>query len=50
MKKKFPNKDIITLDEILDIQYGKKGTPKRDRWEKGFQKFLKKVLKEELHL
>lgn len=35
MKKK----QLKTLDELIDEQYGKKGTPKRDKFEMGYQKF-----------
>ena len=35
MKKK----RLKTLDELIDEQYGKKGNPKRDKFEKGYQKF-----------
>ena len=35
MKKK----QLKTLDELIDEQYGKKGTSKRDKFEKGYQKF-----------
>jgi len=28
-----------TLDQLIDEQYGKKGTPKRDKFEKGYKTF-----------
>ena len=28
-----------TLAQLIDDQYGKKGTPKRDKFEKGYQNF-----------
>ena len=28
-----------TLSQLIDVQYGKKGTPKRDRFEKGYETF-----------
>ncbi|MDZ4807813.1 MAG: helix-turn-helix transcriptional regulator [Bacteroidota bacterium] len=28
-----------TLDQLIDEQYGKKGTPKRDKFEKGYETF-----------
>ena len=28
-----------TLADLIDAQYGKKGTPKRDKFEKGYQNF-----------
>ena len=32
-------KNITTLDEIVEEQYGQKGTKKRDNFEKGYQAF-----------
>ncbi len=37
MKKQKENKDITTLDEILDNKYGKKGNAKREKWEQEFE-------------
>lgn len=31
--------NIKTLDQLIDEQYGKKGTPKRDEFENGYQAF-----------
>ncbi|HPH20513.1 MAG TPA: helix-turn-helix transcriptional regulator [Haliscomenobacter sp.] len=28
-----------TLEQLIDEQYGKKGTPKRDKFEKGYETF-----------
>ncbi len=36
MKKK---KNLTSLDVFIDEQYGKKGTPKRDKFEKGYESF-----------
>ena len=36
MKQK---RNLITLDRFIDEQYGKKGTPKRDKFEKGYEEF-----------
>jgi DNA-binding XRE family transcriptional regulator len=36
MKKK---NNLKSLDQFVDEQYGKKGTPKRDRFEKGYETF-----------
>jgi HTH-type transcriptional regulator / antitoxin HipB len=47
MKKQKENKDITTLDEILDNKYGKKGNPKREKWEQEFEAFKLGVLLEE---
>jgi len=43
MKKK--KGTIMTLDEFIEMHYGKKGTPKRDKLEAGYQKFKNKALK-----
>ena len=48
MKKE--NKDITTLDEILDKKYGKLGTGKREKWEQEFESFRLGVLLEEARL
>ena len=47
MKKQKENKEITTLDEILDNKYGKKGNPKREKWEQEFEAFKLGVLLEE---
>ena len=31
--------NIKTLAQLIDEQYGKKGTPKRDKFDKGYQTF-----------
>ncbi|HMH22871.1 MAG TPA: helix-turn-helix transcriptional regulator [Puia sp.] len=36
MKKK---NNLKGLDQFLDEEYGKKGTPKREKFEKGYQEF-----------
>jgi len=33
------NKNLKTLDQFVDEQYGKKGTPKREKFEEGFESF-----------
>ena len=45
--KKTENKNITTLDEILDNKYGKIGEPKREKWEQEFESFRLGVLLEE---
>jgi HTH-type transcriptional regulator/antitoxin HipB len=45
MKK--TNKNITTLDEILDKKYGKSGSKKRDKWEQDFESFRLGVMLEE---
>ena len=44
------NKDIITLDEILDNKYGGRGTAKREVWEQQFETFHLGILLEEARL
>ena len=41
------NKNITTLDEILDKKYGPKGQPNREEWEQQFEAFKIGVLLEE---
>jgi HTH-type transcriptional regulator/antitoxin HipB len=36
MKK---NDNLITLDDFIDKEYGYKGTPKRGKFEQGFEEF-----------
>lgn len=38
------NKNLTSLDEFIDKEYGKKGTEKRDEFEKGFEDFKYGVL------
>ncbi len=33
------NKNLKTLDQFVDEQYGKKGTPKREKFEEDFESF-----------
>ena len=49
MKNK-ENKDITTLDEIIDQKYGKRGAPKREKWEQEFEAFRLGVLLEEARI
>lgn len=46
MKK--TNKSITSFADHLDQQYGKKGTPKRDKFEEGFEAFKLGVMIQEL--
>jgi DNA-binding XRE family transcriptional regulator len=39
--------NITTLDQLIDKKYGKKGTPKREEWEQGFETFRLGVMIEE---
>lgn len=50
MKKQKENKDLTTLDEILDKKYGKKGNPRREKWEQQFEAFKLGVLLEEARI
>ena len=36
MKK---NDNLITLDDFIDKEYGDKGTPKREKFERGYEEF-----------
>ena len=45
--KKTENKNITTLSEIIDTKYGKRGGPKREKWEQEFESFRLGVLLEE---
>lgn len=45
--KKTENKNITTLSEIIDTKYGKRGAPKREKWEHEFESFRLGVLLEE---
>lgn len=31
--------DLVTLDDFIDKEYGNKGTPKREKFEQGFNEF-----------
>jgi HTH-type transcriptional regulator/antitoxin HipB len=33
------NKNIRTLDEVLDEKFGRRGTPEREEYERGFEEF-----------
>lgn len=44
------NKDITTLDEILDQKYGQRGATKREHWEQEFEAFHLGVLLEQARL
>jgi len=48
--KKENNKNITTLDEILDSKYGKRGEERREKWEQDFESFRLGVLLEEARL
>lgn len=50
MSKKESKKNITTLDEILDKKYGKKGAPKREKWEQEFEAFRLGALLEDARL
>ena len=44
------NKNITTFEELLDNQYGKRGTPKREQWEQEFEVFRLGALLEDARL
>jgi len=48
--KKAEKKNITTLDEIIDNKYGKRGAPKREKWEQEFESFRLGVLLEEARI
>ncbi|MEI6172465.1 MAG: helix-turn-helix transcriptional regulator [Bacteroidota bacterium] len=48
--KKRANKNITTLDEVLDNKYGKRGASKREKWEQEFETFRLGVLLEEARI
>lgn len=50
MRKQITKKNITTLDEILDKKYGKKGAPKREKWEQVFEAFRLGALLEDARL
>ena len=47
---KMKNKNLTSLTEILDNEYGKKRTRKRDEFEKGFEEFKLGVLIQQARL
>jgi HTH-type transcriptional regulator/antitoxin HipB len=44
------NNNLKNLDQLLDEEYGKKGTPKRDKYEKGYRVFKLGVLIQQARL
>ena len=48
--KKEGNKNLTSLDELLDKKYGKRGTPKREKWEQEFEAFRLGALLEEARI
>ena len=49
MKNK-ANKNLTSLDELLDKKYGKRGVKKREEWEQEFEAFRLGVLLEEARI
>jgi DNA-binding XRE family transcriptional regulator len=49
MKNK-ANKNLTSLDEILDKKYGKRGVKKREEWEQEFEAFRLGVLLEKARI
>jgi len=48
--KKAGNKNLTSLDELLDSKYGKRGAPKREKWEQEFEAFRLGALLEEARI
>ena len=48
--KKTANKNLTSLEEILDKKYGKKGAPKREKWQQEFEAFRLGALLEDARL
>lgn len=48
--KAIKNKDVITLDQILDQKYGERGEVKREIWEQEFETFHLGVLLEDARI
>jgi HTH-type transcriptional regulator / antitoxin HipB len=48
--KKLGSENITTLEQIIDTKYGKRGMPKRDKWEQDFESFRLGVLLEEARI
>lgn len=48
--KKLGNKNLTSLDELLDSKYGKRGAPKREKWEQEFEAFRLGALLEEARI
>jgi len=46
--KKTTNNNLTSFGDHLDIQYGKRGTPERERFEEGFEAFKLGVMIQEL--
>lgn len=44
---KTKNKNLVSLDEYIEDKYGKNGTPKREKFERGFELFKIGFLLEE---
>jgi HTH-type transcriptional regulator / antitoxin HipB len=49
MKKKNQN-ELVDFNEYIDHKYGKEGTPKREKWEAGFETFKIGVILEQARL
>lgn len=46
--KKTVNKNLTSFEDHLDRQYGKRGTPNREKFEEGFEAFKLGVMIQEL--
>ncbi|MES2389472.1 MAG: hypothetical protein V4543_15825 [Bacteroidota bacterium] len=45
MEKRNPH--LTYFDDHLDVRYGKRGTPKREEYEIGFEEFMRSIIKEQ---
>ncbi len=50
MGGKSPNKSMKTLDDLKEQHFGKRGTPKREQLEEGYQNFKIGVMLQEARL
>jgi HTH-type transcriptional regulator / antitoxin HipB len=48
--KKTVNKNLTSFEDHLDQQYGKRGIPKREKFEEGFEAFKLGVMIQELRM
>lgn len=46
--KKTTNKNLTSLADHIDMQYGKRGTPEREKFEEGFEAFKLGAMIQEL--
>ena len=49
-EKKMENKNLKSLDQFIEDQYGNRGTSKREKFEKGYEEFKLGVLLQQARL